>query len=136
MTKWLPGGGVVQAPKPAPKKKARPRALRFRSEKRQAARANELEVTALVFACDGGCRLAVLPDHKCSGPLTPHHLKKASQGGKWTAANIVALCAGANRWVEDYPRRAWQLGLVCRRGERLSDCWSRMSAAGLARGNE
>lgn len=51
----------------------------------------------------------------CFGPLTPHHLLKASAGGPYTLDNLVTLCAGHNTWVEDHPATATALGLVIRR---------------------
>lgn len=67
-----------------------------------------------MFERDGYlCALVALkPGHRCAGPLTPHHLKKASAGGSYTADNLVSLCAYANGWVEDEPREARALGLV------------------------
>lgn len=66
-----------------------------------------------VFARDGhACRIAPLVDTPCFGPLTPHHLKKASQGGEYTEANLWTACAHHNEWVEDHPTRARALGLV------------------------
>lgn len=61
------------------------------------------------------CRIApFLPDEPCYGPLTPHHVKKASAGGTYTAANLVTACAHHNDWVEDHPAEAEALGLVKR----------------------
>ena len=71
-----------------------------------------------VFARDGGC---VVADKTmwgpCFGPLTVHHLLKASQGGKYTAKNLVTLCAYHNGFVEDQPTMAWNEGLVIRSWE-------------------
>lgn len=54
-------------------------------------------------------RVAWLP---CMGGLTFHHICKASQGGPYSVANGLALCAAANTWVEDHPDEAYRLGLV------------------------
>jgi hypothetical protein len=90
--------------------------IRRRSERRDRA-----HVRAVVFTRDDyRCRLAgiAVPDvGPCWGPLTPHHLRKASQGGAYTADNLVALCAGHNCWVEDHPDTAHRLGLVRRAGD-------------------
>ena len=50
----------------------------------------------------------------CFGPLTVHHLKKASAGGSYSEDNLVTLCAFHNSWIEDWPLQAETLGLVVR----------------------
>jgi hypothetical protein len=65
---------------------------------------------------DAGCVLGRLLG-RCFGPSTPHHLRKSGQGGRYTPANLVVLCAYHNGWVEDEPDRAHQLGLVLRNGD-------------------
>lgn len=62
----------------------------------------------------------------CVGRLTPHHLRKAGQGGEFTAVNIVMLCAGHNGWVEDYPLTAYVQGFVVRAGETPDEAWARL----------
>jgi 5-methylcytosine-specific restriction endonuclease McrA len=88
-----------------------------------------VKLRSKVHARDGGCLLRERGG--CFGGLTVHHLRKRSQGGADTEANLVTLCAGHNVWVEDHPEEAWGLGLVARRGESLGACWARMNAAGL-----
>ena len=69
---------------------------------------------AAVFERDGHqCRLRWrMEAGDCFGPLTYHHLRKASQGGAYTMENGACLCAGHNVWVEDHPYRARGLGMV------------------------
>lgn len=70
-------------------------------------------VTLAVFERDGfACRATDLDFGPCFGPLTPHHLKKASQGGRFVPSNLLTLCAAHNDRVEDQPARARALGLV------------------------
>ncbi|HJV08638.1 MAG TPA: HNH endonuclease signature motif containing protein, partial [Acidimicrobiales bacterium] len=55
---------------------------------------------------------------RCYGPLTPHHRRKASQGGGYTLANLVTLCRHHNDQLEaraDVAALGEQLGLVVRR---------------------
>jgi hypothetical protein len=109
-------------------------ALRPVSDRRAADRAANAAVRNRVFARDGGCLLAGRPDAgRCVGRLTFHHLRKAGQGGPYTARNGVALCAGHNDWIETAQGQgpAWLMGLWCRRGETLNQCWRRLAAAGL-----
>lgn len=95
-------------------------------------RAERVAVREFVARRDGHCVLAGYPYHvSCFGPSTPHHLRKASQGGGYDRVNIVALCAAGNTWVEDNPDAAHALGLVVRRGDTLDDAWDRLAAAGL-----
>jgi hypothetical protein len=67
------------------------------------------------------------------GPLTPHHIRKASQGGPWSLANIITLCARHNDWLEeaDGARFGRRVGLVARREDDLPTCWTRLTSAGL-----
>lgn len=75
-----------------------------------------------VFDRDGHCQLrGVEGAGPCFGPLTPHHKRKASQGGKYTLDELVALCSHHNSQIEadaDLARLAHSLGLVVRRGDR------------------
>ena len=105
------------------------------SQKRQAEQTLRDEVWAAVLLRDQHCLLAgrVADAGRCRGRLTPHHLRKAGQGGRWVPNNIVVLCAGHNGWVEDYPRTAWALGLVIRAGETAQQAWARMRARGLTK---
>lgn len=68
-------------------------------------------VRAAVFERDGGC-VADTWRQPCIGPLTPHHLRKAGQGGAYTEDNLVTLCSMHNGMVEDYPHEATARGLV------------------------
>lgn len=89
-------------------------------------------MTLRVIQRDRRCILAGHPDAgPCFGPLTPHHLRKQSQGGAWTMGNMVTLCAAMNSWVEDQPRKAHELGLVIRHGETEEEAWEKMRSAGL-----
>lgn len=71
-----------------------------------------------VYARDRfACVLAGVPEAlealgPCWGRITPHHLRKASQLGPYTAENLVTLCVFHNGAVEDHPRAAYLLGLV------------------------
>ena len=74
-----------------------------------------------VFRRDGGCRLAEVPEAgPCFGRLTPHHRRKASQGGAYSTQNLVTLCAHHNDQLEadaDLAALAHRLGFVVRRGD-------------------
>lgn len=115
---------------------ARGAPLRPVSDRRAAERPAHDIVRAWVFVRDRQrCLLAGRQDAagQCRGPLTPHHVRKAGQGGPYTRQNIVTLCAGHNEWVETSvgAPTAYLWGLWCRRGETLATCWLRMLAAGL-----
>lgn len=101
--------------------------IRSRSVKRQAARPAEEALTAEVYARDGGCVLRDHASHVCTGPLTPHHRLKASQGGGWSRSNIICLCAYGNQWVEDEPAAADALGLVTHYYESINESTERMT---------
>ncbi len=101
---------------------ARGKRLSPRSAKREAEAAERFVVRERVFARDGHqCvvpRLAALAGvasavvGACFGPLTYHHLKKASAGGPYTVDNGASTCAFHNGWIEDHPYLARSLGLV------------------------
>lgn len=95
--------------------------LKPRSAKVEAARDEHAVVREAVFKRDSyTCRIApFLPDLPCRGRLTPHHVLKASQGGKYTVENLVSACVFHNDWCEDNPDDAVALGLVKR--PRASD---------------
>jgi hypothetical protein len=100
--------------------------LRPVSAKRRARRGEDAVVRAAVFARDRVCRL--WGEGRCFGPLTPHHRRKASQGGGYTLENLVALCAHHNEALEaDAERadRARTMGLVVRRGDADYDLLGR-----------
>lgn len=93
------------------------------SAKRRAGQADRAAVRDAVFRRDGyACQVAALvPDvGRCFGGLTPHHRRKASQGGGYTVENIVAVCAHHNERLEadpDLAARARAAGLVVRPGD-------------------
>jgi hypothetical protein len=103
---------------------ARVTRLSARSKRREAEAADRFVIRSAVFARDHwACTMpTVLRSHgahpldagPCVGPITPHHLRKASAGGPYTLENLTTLCAGHNGWVEDHPLRATELGLVIR----------------------
>lgn len=100
--------------------------MRAVSAKRRRATAARRVIRERVFARDGGCVLQPIsgpyaPPGPCQGPLTPHHLLKASQGGPYTEENLVTLCSLHNTWVEDAPAEARTLGLVIARGVTAAD---------------
>lgn len=74
-----------------------------------------------VFERDRYCRLAHLPGAgPCFGYPTPHHRRKAGQGGSYSMANLIAACAGHNDRLEEnvvMARAARAEGLVVRRGD-------------------
>lgn len=90
-------------------------------------------VRAEVFARDGHqCRLGGWgTGHYCSPNLSVHHLLKSSACGRYEQRNLLTLCIRCNSWVEDHPVTAHDLGLVCRRGDTLLECWERLVAAAL-----
>lgn len=67
----------------------------------------------------------------CFGPLTPHHLRKAGQGGPYLRSNLVPLCAHHNDEVENRPDDAEALGLNVRRQVDHEEAARRRAAAGL-----
>ena len=110
--------------------------LRPFSVKKAALNATKAPIREAVFRRDGGCVLQPMAWRtsmpECFGGPTPHHLRKEKQGGEYVESNLVTLCAGHNDWVESgQPTLAWEMGLVCRAGDTLSDCWQRMRMNGL-----
>lgn len=100
------------------------RNLPRRSKKKREADKSKPEIRDAVFARDHYLCQMPLSDEarvgggdRCFGPLTPHHIRKESQGGTYTFDNLVTLCAFHNGWVEDHPNLAHRLGLVRRAGE-------------------
>lgn len=70
----------------------------------------EAECRRLVAERSGGLCEMVVP-HQCSGRARSlHHRRKASQGGAWAPANILAACGsgttGCHGWVEAHPHDA------------------------------
>lgn len=98
--------------------------LRRESAKRRALREERARVRLIVFARDSWrCQAGVLPALRhyspCFGALTPHHVVKASQGGKYEEQNLVTLCAHHNELLEsdaNFARLGRRYGLV-RRGK-------------------
>jgi hypothetical protein len=79
----------------------------------------EEAVRSAVFERDGGC---LLHHHgNCAGvPLTPHHRRKASQGGKYTELNLMTLCSFHNDELEadaDFALWALHHGVVLKRND-------------------
>lgn len=74
-----------------------------------------------VFDRDGGCVVAGIWD-QCFGPLTPHHLLKASQGGGYTEENLTTLCAHHNSMVEDHPGKAAGFNLIISGHRKIRGC--------------
>lgn len=109
------------------------------SAKRRAAQAEREEIRLQVFARDRRCLLAAMRGShpgvpSCIAPmLTPHHLRKAGQGGDYSVENLVALCAGHNDWLEtlEGARFGESAGLVIRRGTTHVQAWALMRGAGL-----
>lgn len=93
------------------------------SDKTVAARPEHDIIREAVFRRDRGCRLSGVPDAgRCSGPPTPHHVLKASQGGEYTMENLVELCAAHNTRLESDAALAKvgeARGIVVRRGQLL-----------------
>jgi hypothetical protein len=110
--------------------------LKPRSAKKIAADKLKPAIRESLYRRDGGrCALAVTRHDgvpPCFGRWTPHHLRKDGQGGEYNLVNLATLCAGHNDWVESgSPNLAHRLGLVCRNGDTLDECWERMRANGL-----
>jgi hypothetical protein len=100
--------------------------LRPRSAKAIASDPDHAAIRAVVIARDRVCQVAAMgrlnayATPPCFGPLTPHHRRKASAGGRYSASNLVAVCAGCNGAMEsdaDLARWAHEVGLVVRRGD-------------------
>lgn len=95
--------------------------LRTVSAKRRRENAARKAVRHAVFERDGyTCRLAGLGVGECFGPLTPHHILKASQGGPYIEDNLAALCAYHNDAIEasaEVALRAAAVGLVRRHSQ-------------------
>ena len=78
--------------------------LGARSAKKAAERQAEADIRLRVFQRDRRCVLSVLDDtHRCLGPLTPHHRRKASSGGAYSLLNLISICARGNGDIEDRP---------------------------------
>lgn len=57
----------------------------------------------------------------CFGGLTPHHIRKASQGGAYSEENLATLCSSHNDRIEsdaDLAAIAHARGLVKLRGDQ------------------
>lgn len=110
----------------------RRRSIPNESTKHREERVDHPEIRRAVFDRDGWrCVLMVYrrdPDFAqvyrvigdCYGPLTPHHVRKAAQGGKYELSNLVTLCAAHNDRLEadaDLAALARSIGLVKKRGD-------------------
>jgi 5-methylcytosine-specific restriction endonuclease McrA len=91
---------------------ARRNPLRRVSAKKMAEVRAHDEIRLRVFARDDYTCQWPLAEPACWGPLSVHHLRKASQGGKYTEENLTTLCVRHNDHVEDEPALARSLGLV------------------------
>lgn len=118
---------IFKQPKAA-KKRSWQSSVPFKSAKRADRRPVEERLFKAILERDGGCVVAGEAwvndePHECSGPSTPHHLRKSSAGGGWTMRNLVVLCAKANTEVEDNPAwvRARYPWLVVRFGDVAYD---------------
>lgn len=126
------------------KRLARRTRLRPVSQHRQREALGRAAVRAAVFERDGwrcwmAGRLFGSPASErewwvpCHGGLTLHHLRKASQGGDYSAENGITLCVRHNEWVEEAPTVAHTLGLVVRRGEAAADAAEKRRVVGFGR---
>lgn len=111
-----------------------------RSAKRIAedARTADLRASVAALPCllAAGAPIEVSPGNfvaipVCAGPGTPHHLEKAWRQNNTVAWNLVPLCAGHNRWCEDFPPLAQLLGLVVNDRIDRDEALRRRIAAGL-----
>jgi len=93
------------------------RTLRKVSTPRAKLNRERREIRERVFVRDGYRCQANWPATECFGPLTVHHLKKASAGGTYTEGNLVTTCSHHNSLIEDFPITAQSLGLVIRSKE-------------------
>lgn len=105
------------------------RRLPARSKKVEADLPRRAEVRARVLHPGAECHLSprrmglqanVRLVGLCFGPLTPHHVRKAGQGGAYDDDNLVPLCAFHNGLLEadaDVAALGRSLGLVKRRGD-------------------
>ncbi len=99
--------------------------LPAQSTKRAAEADRRAEVRRQVFARDRMCQVLALgagvyPIGPCAGILTPHHRRKASQGGGYTPECLVTVCCFHNDALEadaDLARWAHSVGLVVRQGD-------------------
>lgn len=90
------------------------------SAKRKAERPVRDAVRAAVKERDGGCvahhlvEAGQIPRSACWGQIETDEIvsRKRRPGGHLDETNCQALCTGINRWKEDKPRRAIELGLA------------------------
>jgi hypothetical protein len=113
----------------------RRRRLAAVSEKRQLAAEQDAVIREAVFDRDGRrcCLKGALPAFgRCYGPLTPHHLRKAGQGGPYSMRNLITLCAFHNGRIESMPRADMEaLGLVIPRWQDTGTAWALLQLAGI-----
>jgi hypothetical protein len=110
--------------------------LKPMSDRRQAELDARAEIREALYRRDRWrCLLAGQRAHPgvplCWGPLTPHHLRKAGQGGPYSLENLVTLCAGHNSWVETTRSFARDVGLEATADDTPATVWDRLRAAGL-----
>ena len=70
---------------------------------------------AEVLERDGKCMAAdLVPDVRCWGRAEGHEIIKHNkwQAGWLRGDNVIAVCSIHNQWVEDWPNRAFELGLM------------------------
>lgn len=108
-------------PKPAPRRKARPRPLPYKSPKKRL-EADEREHVRLAVAQRQGYR-CIAPRFgapgECRSPhghrpeLEIHEVKTRGRGGSdLNINNCVGFCQVHHDWVTEHPREAHALGLV------------------------
>jgi hypothetical protein len=96
-------------------------------------------VRGAVFERDGSCRLAGAAPvfGRCGGkPRTPHHLRKAGQGGPYVMSNLLTLCARHNDRIEELDRADMvAAGLVVPRttdvASGIGQAWALLQLAGI-----
>jgi hypothetical protein len=101
-----------EPPAKAPPKGLRPKPKPAAETRRRAA------VIEAVFVRDARCLMESVGP--CFGRQTPHHRRKAGQGGSFTEDNIVRLCSWHNDELEaDAPLARWgeRHGFVLRTGD-------------------
>lgn len=95
----------------------------------------DVAVRGAVFERDQFCRLAGSTLGPCIGDrMTPHHLRKESQGGLYVMRNLLTLCGGHNGGVEIMERDdAEAAGLVIPHAyaDDYGTAWHRLQLAGI-----
>lgn len=82
---------------------------------------NETSCRTLVAARSLGLCEIRIPGVCTGQAASKHHRRKVSQGGRWTAANVLDACGdgttGCHGWVEAHPDAAREFGLWLFAGE-------------------